>query len=97
MTVADDILDLLKRKRRLRLTATDIAEMLYWEDKTYQHRVKANCSLLYEEGKLARDGEGSLADPYTYSIARLNGRPNREDHTKRCREPITGESPRSKT
>lgn len=69
MTIADDILDLLKRKRRLKLTAIDIAEMLYWEDKTYQQRVNADCLILYQQGKLARDGKGSLADPYTYSIA----------------------------
>lgn len=65
MTVADEILDLLKRKRRLKLTATEIAEMLYWEDKTYkQQRVKADCLTLYEQSRLTRDGNGSLADPY---------------------------------
>ena len=52
MTIADDILDLLRRKRRLKLTAIDIAEMLYWEDNTYQQRVKADCLILYEQGKL---------------------------------------------
>jgi hypothetical protein len=31
MIIADEILDLLKRKRRLKLTATAIAEILYWE------------------------------------------------------------------
>ena len=76
MTIADDILDLLKRKRRLKLTAIDIAEMLYWEDKTYQQRVKADCLILYEQGRLARDGKGSLADPYTYSIAPIERRPS---------------------
>jgi hypothetical protein len=75
MTVADDILDLLKRKRRLKLTAIDIAEMLYWEDKTYQQRVRADCLMLYEQGKLVRDGKGSLADPHTYSIAPIERRP----------------------
>jgi hypothetical protein len=74
MTVADDILDLL-RKRRLKLTAIDIAEMLYWEDKTYQQRVRADCLMLYEKGKLVRDGKGSLAAPYTYSIAPIERRP----------------------
>ncbi|MGQ0686853.1 hypothetical protein [Bradyrhizobium sp.] len=69
MTIAEDILDLLKRKRRLKLAAIDIAEMLYWEDKTYQQRVKSDCSILYEQGKLTRDGSGSVADPYTYGIA----------------------------
>jgi hypothetical protein len=29
MTIADYILELLKRKRRLKLTAIDLAEMLY--------------------------------------------------------------------
>jgi len=70
MTIADDILDLLKRKRRLRLTALDIAEILYWEDKTYQQRVVTNCLMLCEQGRLARHGTGSLADPYTYSMRR---------------------------
>lgn len=69
MTIADDILDLLKRKRRLRLTATDIAEILHWEDKTYQKRVKADCLALHEQGRLVRDGLGSAADPHVYSIA----------------------------
>ena len=58
MTIADDILDLLRRKRRLKLTAIDIAEMLYWEDKSYRQRVKADCLILYEQGKLVRDGKG---------------------------------------
>ena len=64
MTVADDILDLLKRKRRLKLATIDFAEMLYWEHKSYQQRVKADCSLLYEQGKLVRDGKGSPSDPF---------------------------------
>ena len=70
MTIADDILDLLKRKRRPRLTALDIAEILYWEDKTYQQRVAVSCLMLYEQGSLARHGTGSLADPHTYSMRR---------------------------
>ena len=43
--------------------------MLYLEDKTYRHRVKADCAALYEQGRLVRYGTGSLADPYTYGIA----------------------------
>lgn len=70
MTITDDILGLLKRKRRLRLTALDIAEILYWEDRTYQQRVVANCLMLYEQGSLARNGTGSPNDPYTYSMHR---------------------------
>jgi hypothetical protein len=69
MTVANEILDLLKRKRRLKLTAIDIAEMLYWEDKTYKQRVKADCLTLYEQNRLTRDGKGSVADPYVYGVS----------------------------
>ena len=68
MIIADEILDLLKRKRRLKLTATAIAEILYWEGKTYQQRVKASCLTLHEQGRLIRDGEGSLANPYVYIL-----------------------------
>ncbi len=68
--ITDQILDLMKRKRRLRLTALDIAEILYWEDKTYRKRVVANCATLYEQGVLARSGTGSVADPFTYGIHR---------------------------
>jgi hypothetical protein len=68
MTIADEILDLLKRKRRLKLTVIDIAEMLYWEDRTSQQRVKADCLTLYEQKRLVRDGNGSVADPYVYGI-----------------------------
>jgi hypothetical protein len=75
MTVADDILDLLKRKRRLKLTTIDIAEMLYWEDKSYQRRVAAECSVMYEQGKLIRVGGGSPSDPYAYSIAPVERQP----------------------
>jgi hypothetical protein len=69
MTIADDILDLLKRKRRSKLTATDIADILYWEDKSYQRRVEVDCLALYEQDRLVRDGKGSLSDPYVYGIA----------------------------
>jgi hypothetical protein len=71
MIIEDDILDLLRRKRRLKLTATAIAEMLFWEDSTYQQRAKASCLTLYGQGRLVRDGEGSPADPYVYSIAAI--------------------------
>lgn len=67
MTIADDIMDLVMRKRILRLTALDIAEILYWDDKTYGKRVEASCQMLHEQGRLARGGAGTLADPYTYS------------------------------
>ena len=69
MTVADDILDLLRRKRRLKLAAIDIAEMLYFGDWTSQQRVKADCLTLYEQNRLLRDGRGSPGDPFVYSLA----------------------------
>ena len=69
--IEEEILELLKRKRRLKLTATDIAEILSWEDKVHQQRVKARCSRLYEQGRLVRDGGGSSADPYVYGIAAI--------------------------
>jgi hypothetical protein len=71
MIIADEILDLLQRKRRLKLTATAIAEILSWDDKTYLQRVKASCLTLCEQGRLVRDGQGSRADPYVYSIAAI--------------------------
>jgi hypothetical protein len=74
MTVADEILDLLKRKRRLKLTAIDIAEMLYWGDRVCQQRVKADCLALYEQDRILRNGRGSRSDPYVYSIAPLERR-----------------------
>jgi hypothetical protein len=49
MTMADEILDLLRRKRRLKLTAIDIAECLYWGDLASQQRVKADCLTPYEQ------------------------------------------------
>jgi hypothetical protein len=74
MTVADEILDLLKRKRRLKLTAIDIAEMLYWHDNTYRQRVNADCLTLYEQNRLTRDGKGSVADPYVYGVSPIERR-----------------------
>lgn len=71
MSVADEILDLLKRKRRAKLTVVDIADILYWEDRSYRRRVEVNCLALHEQAKLVRDGKGSLSDPYVYGIARV--------------------------
>ena len=71
MSTADEILDLLRRKRRLKLTAIDIAECLYWGDRASQQRIKADCLTLYEEHRVLRDGTGSRDDPYVYSIAPL--------------------------
>ena len=70
MTIADDIMDLMKRKRKQTLTALEIADILYWDDRTYEQRVAANCMMLYEQGSLARSGAGTPADPYAYSRRR---------------------------
>lgn len=71
MTIADDILDLMRRKRKLTLSAADIADILYWEDRTYyRQRVVASCVMLYDNGRLARSGTGSPADPFTYGMRR---------------------------
>jgi len=59
----------MRSKRRLKPTALDIAEILYWEDKTYRQRVVTVCLMLYEQGRLARSGAGIFADPYNYRLA----------------------------
>jgi hypothetical protein len=74
MIIADEILDLLQRKRRLKLSATAIAEILYWEDKPGQRRVRADCLTLHEQGRLVREGAGSGVDPYVYGIAAIERR-----------------------
>ncbi len=68
MTIADDIVALVERKRRLRLTEEDIADMLFGQNNAYQQRVNADCRLLIQTGKLVRHGNGGPADPYTYSL-----------------------------
>jgi hypothetical protein len=74
MAVADEIIDLLRRKRRLKLSASDIADMLYWEDQTYKQRVRADCLMLYEQNRLCREGKGSVDDPYVYGISSVERR-----------------------
>ena len=74
MAVADEIIDLLRRKRRLKLSASDIADMLYREDQTYKQRVRADCLMLYEQNRLCREGKGSVDDPYVYGISSIERR-----------------------
>jgi hypothetical protein len=74
MSVADDILALVARKRRLRLTEDDIADMLFGQNNAYQQRVNADCRLLVQKGLLKRHGKGGPADPYTYSLPPLKRR-----------------------
>jgi hypothetical protein len=68
MTIADDIVALVGRKRRLRLTEEDIADMLYGQNRASQQRVNPACRRLVSEGRLVRHGKGGQDDPYTYSL-----------------------------
>jgi hypothetical protein len=74
MTVADDIVDLVTRKRRLRLTEEDIADMLFGQNHGYQQRVNADCRLLVQRGLLVRLGNGGPASPYTYALPPIKRR-----------------------
>ena len=74
MTIADDIVALIKRKRRLRLTEEDIADMLFGQNNGYQQRVNAACRLLDKQGRLMRHGKSGPADPYTYSLPPIKRR-----------------------
>jgi hypothetical protein len=73
MTIADDIVALVERKRRLRLTEEDIADMLFGQGNAYQQRVNAQCRLLVKAGRLVRHGKGGAAHPFTYSLPPLKG------------------------
>lgn len=68
MTIADDIVALVKRRRPLRLTEVDIAQMLFGQTKGYQQRVNGACRLLAQTGQLVRHGKGGPASPYTYAL-----------------------------
>lgn len=75
MTIADDILALVERKQhRLKLTAEDIAEMLFGQAGGYQQRVNSDCNLLVDRGKLVKKGNGGPADPFTYSLPPIKRR-----------------------
>ena len=67
MTIADDIVELVARKRRHRLTEEDIAEFLFGP-KGNQQRVNAACRQLVEQKRLIRNGKGGQDDPFTYSF-----------------------------
>ncbi len=71
MTIADDILDLVRRKHHLSLTEQDIADMLFGQNNAYQQRVNGDCRLLADQGKLERKGNGGPANPYTYHLPPL--------------------------
>ena len=74
MTIADDIVALVERKHRLRLTEEDIADMLFGQNHAYQQRVNADCRLLVDAGRLVRHGKGGPATPYTYGLPPIKRR-----------------------
>jgi hypothetical protein len=66
MTIPDEIIALVERRRRLSLTEADIADMLFGKNKAYQQRVNSACRLLVARGLLVRCGRGGRDDPFTY-------------------------------
>jgi hypothetical protein len=72
MTVADDILDEVKRKSGL--TEADIAALLFGRRAGYQQRVNSTCRRLLAEGRIQRQGKGGAADPFTYRIPPIKRR-----------------------
>jgi hypothetical protein len=66
MTIPDEIIALVERKRRLSLTEADIVDMLFGQNKAYQQRVNSACGLLVARGLLVRRGRGGRDDPFTY-------------------------------
>ena len=68
MTIADEVLTLVERKRGLNLTEEDIADILFGQDHAYQQRVNKACLQLVEQKRLVRRGNGGPADPYTYHL-----------------------------
>ena len=69
MTLADDIVALIRRKLRLSLTDEDIADMLFGQHHAYQQRVSSACRQLVSEGRLVRRGRGVPNDPFTYHLS----------------------------
>ena len=68
MTVADDILTLVKR--RPDLTEAEIAVNLFGSD-GYQQRVNSTCRRLLKERRVERRGKGGPGAPYTYPYKRV--------------------------
>jgi hypothetical protein len=66
MTIADDIVELLKRKHHLPgLTGRDIAELLFGQEHGSQSRVTAALQKLVKEKRLERKGNRWS---YTYHL-----------------------------
>ena len=64
MTVADRILDLVRR--RPHVTERELAELLF--DEAYQQRVNSTCRRLLAAGRVRREGRGGPGDPFRYVL-----------------------------
>lgn len=65
MTVADDVLTLVRRKPGL--SEAEIAEALFKDD-PYQQRVNSTCRRLLKAGSVQRRGLGGKSDPFRYYL-----------------------------
>lgn len=66
MTVADRIIDLVKRA--FDLTEAELAQKLFGKE-GYQQRVNSTCRRLVSRGVLIRTGHGGPSDPFKYRLA----------------------------
>lgn len=69
MTIADDILDEVRRKAGR--TEIELAALIFGRDKAYQQRVNSTCRRLVSERKIVRKGKGGASDPFTYHLPPL--------------------------
>lgn len=69
MTVADDILEEVRRKGGH--TEADLAALIFGRSNAYQQRVNSTCRRLVKEGKIIRKGEGGQNDPFRYYLPPL--------------------------
>jgi len=65
MTVADKIIDLVRR--RPNLTEAELAQQIFGSE-GYQQRVNSTCRRLIKQGEIQRHGRGGSNDPYTYTV-----------------------------
>jgi hypothetical protein len=72
MTVADDIVDEVRRKSGH--TEADLAALIFGRQNAYQQRVNSTCRKLVADGVLVRHGNGGSSDPYRYSLNVRRGR-----------------------
>ena len=72
MTVADDIMEEVRRKAGL--TEAELAALIFGRSKAYQQRVNSTCRRLIREGQIVRKGNGGQADPFTYHLPPIKRR-----------------------